>query len=118
MANEIRVTATLSAEKSSGKIPTLGDAQRIDMTGVDMITSTQSVGTSDEVLVQPTEIGTLGWVWLKNLDDTNFVSFGLTSSYTIKLLAGEECVFRAAGADIYALADTASCVVQYAMIEE
>lgn len=45
MANEIRVTATLSAEKSSGKIPT-------------------------------------------------------------------------SGADIYALADTASCVVQYAMIEE
>ncbi len=118
MANEITVQATISGSKGGAKITTLGSVQKIDMAGDHMKTETQEVGTSDEELVQPTEIGTLGLVWIKNLDATNYVEYGLTSSYTGKLKAGEENVFRAAGSGVFVKADTASCNVQYAMFED
>ena len=71
-----------------------------------------------EVLVEANELGSAGLVFLKNLDSTNYVTFGThaTSNHTVKLLAGESCLFRAAGA-VYGLANTAACNVEYIIIE-
>lgn len=56
---------------------------------------------------------------IKNLDATNFVEFGTgtgaPAAYTIKLLAGEFCLFRFGDGEtaLYGLADTANVNVQF-----
>jgi len=67
-------------------------------------------------LVEPDALGTPGYVYVRNMDTTNYVEVGITASYTIKLLAGDFALFPAAAA-IYAKANTAACNVEYIIIE-
>ena len=54
---------------------------------------------------------------IKNLDATNYCSIGLTGSYTIKLKAGEFCLFRAA-ADLFAAFNTAPGYLEIIVVED
>lgn len=62
-------------------------------------------------------ISTPGYMFVKNLDATNFVQIGLVTAVTsgnamFKLLPGEFCFFPTRETTIYVLADTASCVIK------
>lgn len=91
------------------------------MSGTNYVKGTQSIGTTAELLGKG-EIGTPGFLIVKNLDATNYVEFEKatfsTTAGTVKLKAGESACFRVASSTIYACANTAACVVSYLLIED
>lgn len=117
MANEIRAQLKLLYNPATGddiSFPLIDNF--ITQAGADFTQGTQEIGTSDEVISVSGDIGTQG-VWLiQNLDSTNYVEIGLTSSYSIKLLAGEFCFIRAAAA-LYAKANTSAITLRYVCFE-
>ncbi len=83
-----------------------------------MISNVQAVGTSNEALLLGDVVPT-GWMFVKNLDSTNFVEVFLDNAnaeLAAKLLPGEFCLLKP-GAAIYARADTAGCDCQVIAIE-
>ena len=115
MSDELRIGIVMSFDKSGTKV-SRAETIEVDVAGETFTHEIQSIGTGNVALAISTAIGTPGYVFIKNLDSTNFVTVGLTSSYTIKLKAGEIALFRAAGT-LFALADTAACLVEYWIIE-
>ena len=117
MANEITVSASLSFDKT---ITDSFSCQGLTftMTGTEYMKNVQSIGTSEEALL----VGdcTPGFILMKNLDATNFVSFrsATGATNTVKLKAGEIALFRSSGAAPYMIADTAAVRVQYLLIED
>lgn len=61
-----------------------------------------------------------GWVFIQNLDDTNYVEWGFaTGVYGGKLEPGEFAVFRlTTGAGLFLSADTAACYVNIRCFED
>ncbi len=117
MANELRITAKLSFNKSSGKV-TRGDTAFLDVTGDAFTHEIQSIGTTEEEIAQGADLGTPGYLWIKNLDSTNYVEVGTsTGVYQVKLLAGEFAQFRPNGTTIYGKANTSACLVEYVLVE-
>ena len=119
MANEISVSASLGVSKN-GASTRRNESLSVDMAGEAFYHAIQNVSTSNEILevYAPGGIDAAetGYVFIKNLDSSNYVEFGLTGSYTIKLLAGEVALFRAAGA-LYARANTSAVEVEVIMVE-
>ena len=92
-------------------------ALSLDIAGDDHynMSGIQAVGTSVEALDQG-QVGTIGWVLIKNLDATNFVTLNADNDEdnpTIKILPGEFALFRCGFTALYITADTAGVDVQY-----
>lgn len=82
-----------------------------DQTGVPRKTTTESIGTTEES-ISLADVSAVGWIHVRNLDATNFITLGtVTNQRGIKLLAGESCAFRAANNALFIKADTAACNV-------
>lgn len=81
----------------------------------------QEVGTSDESL-DFGDVSTHGWLFLRNLDETNYVEYGPDASGMVeigKLEPGETALFRMVdGTDIKAKANTAACLVDVRCYED
>jgi hypothetical protein len=69
-----------------------------------------TIGTSEETVAFG-ELGTKGWLWMRNLDATNFVEWGFaTGVYGGKMLAGESAgPFRMNATSVYLKSDTGAC---------
>lgn len=114
MANEISATAKLTVTKDGVTIT--GDTtKQITLTGTGKWANVQNIGAATEQISFPADLTTegIGYLWLKNLDATNFVQIGLNTPLTqilIKLKPGEIALFRpySGNPTIYALADTAA----------
>lgn len=113
MANEIRVTAGIAVTNGSLKVNVPAETVQVDQTTargggpgtVDVGTSEETIGFGDIVP---------GYVFVKNLDDTNYVEVGFsTGVYGMRFEAGEIAVFPMNGVTIYAKANTANCSVQF-----
>jgi hypothetical protein len=118
MANEINTQISLNIKTALGARLDRSEVKKIDMTGESVLQTTQLVEASNVALdMSNTELGTPGYVFIKNLDATNYCSIGLTGSYTIKLKAGEFCLFRAA-ADLFAAFDTAPGYLEIIVVED
>lgn len=79
-----------------------------------------TIGTSEESVALG-ELSTLGWVLMRNLDETNFVQWGFaTTDYGGRMEAGEPAgPFRLEpGTTIYLKADTAACQVLIYALED
>ena len=117
MANEISISASLAFDKT---ITDSFSCQGLTftMSGTEYIKNVQSIGTSEEALI----VGdvTPGFILMKNLDPTNFVSFrsATGATNTVKLKPGEIALFRSSGAAPFMIADTGACRVQYLLIED
>jgi hypothetical protein len=109
MANEITATASLSASKGGASINNSG-SKVADMAGDQMIGNVQAVGTAAEAL-NVGDVSTIGYVYLKNMDATNFVEVALDSAVSTqifaKLLPGDVTLVKAKTATMYVKADTA-----------
>lgn len=114
MANELRLQVYLKYSKNN-RIIEESESIWVDVAGDNIIRNIQEVGTSEEAL-QSIDSGTQGYLFIKNLDSTNYVEVGLTGSYTAKLQAGEIALFRCAGT-VYAKANNDACDVDYILIE-
>lgn len=119
MADEITYSAKLAFSKGGAAIKREPAAVTVNMTGDHAIYNVQEIGVAAENLVKG-EVGTPGFVWVKNLDSANFVEIGYDDTGfkpTIKLLFGEWNVFRSAQATLQAKADTAPVDLEYFMVE-
>lgn len=118
MADELSTSLEVSYSKN-GVTEEISETDLITVTGSELVKYIQSVGTSEEALELGQDIGTPGYVYLKNLDDTNFVSIRRASGEgnMIKLLPGEWAWFRMAATAPYAIADTAACRLKVVVFE-
>lgn len=119
MANELSANVSLTLNKNSAVTTAYpSGSNQFTVTGNAAIKQTVSVGTSEETLSKG-DIGTIGWVYLKNLDATNYVEFaGTTTDYVLKLKAGEFALVRWNKTNVLAKANTAACLVEYMLVED
>jgi len=118
MANEVTVTATLTVDNGNVQMDK-SITKSVTMTGNVVQNGVQEIGTSDEQLTVVADVGTYGYILLRNLDSTNYIEVGaITAQYTAKLSAGEIALFRPAANAIYAKANTAACDLEYWLVED
>ena len=114
MANELTVSCSVRFSKSGREHDKAYGGLQIDVTGTNVICNTQTVGTSEEALVVG-DVGTAGYMIIKNLDATNYVTLRASTGAadTVKLKAGEVAMYRLAANAPFAIANTAPCDVEY-----
>lgn len=114
MADEIRITASMSVENGNLSFSQNYGSKSYDQASIGGPTPGMvEIGIVEESQ-SFAELTTPGWVTIQNLDDTNFVEWGFsTGVYGGKLLAGDTAgPFRLnSAATLYLKADTASCRV-------
>jgi hypothetical protein len=120
MANEITVSASLSATKDNASV-TVSASKTFDMSNEDMTQATQAIGTSAEALALGEVSAPAAYIYVRNLDPTNFVVLSLESDGTSpfsKLRPGHFALFPSPeSGTIYAKADTAAVRVALAAVE-
>ena len=78
MASEITVDARLMAESGYFASDRRVAGLAVDMAGTGVEEHVQSVGfAAHEQIAINADIGTVGWAFFRNLDDTNYVEIGL-----------------------------------------
>jgi len=112
MANEIKIQAVLTIQRSTPPVCASGTLD-ITQTGKHCICNVQNIGTSAEALVLG-DCATMGYLFVKNVDPTNYVQLGLDSGVTqifAKLKPNEFCLVPCNQNSIYAKSNTAACDV-------
>jgi hypothetical protein len=116
MANEI--TVTIKGVLSNGYLKDSFDPGQVTITQSAKRAARPviDVGTTEEALVT-TDVSTLGWVFFRNLDTTNFVDIGPESAGAmvamVRLKAGECAAMRLKpGITLRAKADTAAVLLE------
>ena len=118
MADEISIVVHLLFSKGGANLDK-SENILVSVTGDAFTHAVQEVGTTEEALAQSADLGTPGYMLVKNLDSTNYVEIGSTTGvYDIKLKAGEVALYRHNSATVYAKANTAACKVEYSLIED
>lgn len=94
--------------------------KEITVTGEVGYHDVQTVGTAEESIVMPGDAAAPGYIILRNMDATNFIEIGVTSTvYNIKLEpARPVAVFPIDGTTLFAKADTGACVLEKVIIEQ
>ena len=119
MANEGYYVVNLQASKGGAKVER-SESMRFDMTGDDMVQSTQLIGTTAETVTFTGITGAPQMLLIKNLDPTNFIELGGDSGLTVfklKILAGRSSLISPSSATLYAIADTSAVRIQIVAIE-
>jgi len=122
MANEITIRLTMSCENGSFKDEFKPASQQVDQSAIGSDSGVQEIGTTEESLSFP-NVTTEGLFLIRNLDTTNFVTFGPqvgtgNMEPIGKLLAGQYAmIWLYPGVVIRAKADTAACKVQFLCLE-
>ena len=117
MANEITENIQFSVINGDHNPGQINYTKQIDQSASGSIEGVWKVGTSAEALPL-TDVTTPGRAYFRNLDTTNFVTFGTTlTQHFIRLNAGEAQQIRLASTGCYGLADTAEVKVQYRILE-
>ena len=112
MASELSVQTGLNYSKG-GDIDQVSEAFTVDVSGTARISGRQTIGTSEEQLALG-DVSSLGVVWIKNLDATNYITVGtVTSQRGFRINAGESYSFRAANNAVFVAANTAAVDVSY-----
>lgn len=121
MANEITLTASLSAYKASVMSSAIGRSitgATFTMTGSPYILSEVSVAIT-ATLIPLGAVTAPHWAYFKNLDATNFLKIrnGATGADLAKLLPGEVAFVPLNDAAVpYAIADTGACLLEYLIL--
>lgn len=111
MANTISVSVSMQVSSSGTNVTGSGGFNATGGTG--MIGVIQTIGTSAEAL-DFTDVGTPYAVFLKNMDETNYVDFDAVNTidaFPQRLLPGECIVLRPSTGTIYGKAHTSACQV-------
>ena len=120
MANEITVSADLGLKKGELDYRFPMGLQTLTQTGTLIKDVVVSIATS-ETVIPVDDVGTPGLVAIQNLDDTNFVQWGVaTTVYTGRMIAlGQVRPFQldAGVQDLYLKANTAACDVRIVVFE-
>jgi hypothetical protein len=120
MANEITVTIRFDVTNGNYSPGTINASNlQFDQAAVGAAGELQNIGTTEETL-SVGDLTTYGWLYLRNVDATNYVQVGFsTGVYGIRLEPGEPAIFRTEpAATVYLKANTAACDVQYRWLED
>lgn len=118
MAGELQVQLSVSFIKGGATLNKTFGSTYFDVSGSSGIENVIAVGTSDETLALG-DVGTNGWLYMKNLDATNYITAGADGTlYNIKMKAGEPFLGRWNGAAIHVKANTAQCNMEYLLIPD
>lgn len=128
MADEVVSTVSVSASKGGASLNTVGasggSSVTLDMAGTDMQSGTQSIGfAADEALDISADITTMGLLYVKNLDSTNYVELSLATGGSFaasvfeKLYPSQTYHGHPPTTTIYAKANTAAVLINMAVIE-
>ena len=112
MANELSLTLTFYYSKGGQIIDRETGLSLVTISGTETLAAAASVATSAGALDIP---ASPGYVFIKNLDGTNFVQVGPDgTNWLISLDPGQWALFPLdSGSDLYAKADTSACNVEY-----
>ncbi len=120
MAAEITIRASLSYRKGTDMDGIdLGEIS-VTMTGTKVQRGVQLVGTVEEALLLG-EPGAGGWLFLQNIDPTNYVQVRPAAGQTPlpRMRAGEPALFRLDAGSVPTLqANTAACSVRYLLLSD
>src|SRR4051812_28146136 len=97
MANEGTAVFQLTVTKGNFS-DTRSINHNFDVTGTYSASGVQNIGTTQELIAIGSDVATLGYATIRNLDVTNYVQLGLVVSATFypfaKLKPGEACQLR------------------------
>ncbi len=113
MANEINIQAVLTGQRFSPPMQGSGNLN-INQTNTHCIGNVQNVPTAGLALQFGDCSTNLGYLFVKNLDATNYVQLTLDSGFAqifAKLRPSEFCLMPVNQNTIYAKANTAACDV-------
>lgn len=117
MSNELSLSASLAFNKGGASV-SRSEGIQVTVTGDAFSHEVQSIGTTEEQLAQGADLDVPGYMFIKNLDTTNYVEVGSTTGvYDIKMKAGEIALYRHNSVTVYAKANTAACLVEYLLVE-
>jgi hypothetical protein len=119
MANEISVSVWLSVSKHGASNAGAG-SRTLTMAGDQMINNVQIISSVAPEAVVLGDVGTIGYVFLKNLDSTNYVeidSVNTLDNWPQRLLPGEFILLKPEGITMYALANDAPVNLQVLAVE-
>lgn len=111
MANTLTLTINAGWTNATNRTASRTYSGSITTSGAIYDQGIQAIGTSDESVSIRSDIATLGYIYARNLDSTNYVELGYTSgTYFAKLKAGQACIFPAGSGltTLHAKANTAS----------
>lgn len=133
MADEAVVVSSLQIAKGNLQVRSFPDSFRADVTGTKGPTPGALTVTTDGKIVSLAELGTPGLCIIRNLDDTNYVEYGVYDGFEFyplgEVLPGEHYIIRlsrnfsesylgtslgtdpAGTTSLMVKANTASCVV-------
>ncbi|MGL4463008.1 MAG: hypothetical protein ACRC1K_12735 [Planctomycetia bacterium] len=122
MANELQVISQLTFQKGNFTTVSRGSTSVLNrnVAGTKYHQTVQSVGTTEEAL-STGDVTAGGYVYLKNLDSTNFINVRAEAAGAAfsKLKAGDVAQFpTAAAATIRVIADTAACDLEILIVSE
>lgn len=122
MALEISITASLAATKGNVSANLAAGTLKFDWTGKNYVRHTQTVPTTaGGTAMVVTGLGSLGFYLIKNNDPTNFVTLlNAVAGTATTQIPKNGCVLGIFASTVTApalLADTASCDVEYLILE-
>ncbi len=117
MANELNIGITL-AYSDNGVTLNRSESFSVDIAGNAIGHAIQEV-TTNEALVIPAAMGTVAFVFIKNLHASSYLNIGPATGRTdMQLLAGQSMLFRlTSGTSIYCAAETGTVEVEYIVFE-
>ena len=120
MPDEIAIKLKLSFDKgeSSASIPVQDFTDT--MTGTNHVKASQTIAFAAPENLAKGDIGTVGWLWVKNKDDTNFVKVGyddggFRSDVIVKPL--KQVLFYSGQAQPKLQADTGNVAIDFFAVE-
>ncbi len=120
MANETTIICDLRASKGGAAIASGSKTKQLTMAGANMLSATQAIGTSAELVTFGDIAGAPVMVRITNLDDVNYVELGGDSGLTVfklKLLAGCSNILSPSSGTLYAKANTAGVQILVDAVE-
>ena len=122
MANEIKISLSITAEKNGAKF-TRSETFQDDMTGDAWTTGIVDI-TASGVQMTDLDVGTYGWVFVKNLgtSTSNYVdiqsSQNTADDNLCRLYGGESTILKTSGLTaLWADSSSGTQAVEYAIIE-
>lgn len=120
MANTIRLQSTLTYKNSGGTV-SLGGDFTVTQSGTHFTAEVQDIGITAEALDVGADIGTIGFLLIKNLDATNYVEIGsdnAVANNVALILPGQAVPIKPkSGVTLYGKANTAPVQVEFLAIE-
>ena len=122
MAGTIAVTATMTVTNGAFSATLAERNASYVQDAIGMATGVVSIGYSAEEDIATGDISTLGWLWMKNLDDTNYFTYGPKSGTMVafgRCEPGEIVLLRLEpGITITAQANTADVLADIRIFED